>query len=718
MAQRFKWLMLSVIILTTSIGITSVRAQEPRVPIIYSSPPRPLPATEPLTVANAGRLEQLATIGGESISALAWFADRTRVAIGTQSECLITDLDSDAAPSRIAAPGGVISIGISMDGSQLACVLNDRRILLWTPDRDNAARVIDVVLAFGTVAPVFSPDGTKLAVPALFSHLVWILDVLTGKQILILDPLEDQINAVQWRPDNRLIIVCQWRILIYDTNDFHQVRLIRTGLTNDSPPARLLLGERADRVVWAIEDRLYSLDLTAGAIRSDYPPMRAAYDLIAVDPTGERIIVGRADLKRLDVRLLDGEETLQAFPIRGLIGAPQSETPGSAPETSSESDVGCSGLFLELPYQCAIHISPDWSLVAVQSLSYGALTIADATTGRLRAVFAPWRYDLTRAPVTITASEPVYDPTQDAYVYRPARAFNTMTGALDPLVQVTDRIVDPAGFSFYAQTHAYSHDYGRVASYDGRQIVIRDARTGTEFQRLVPSREGGTLAFSRDGSQLFQFDLGAITRYDLNTGKQETRLYETPFERATLSPDGRYVLVDVDFRSSPELLALNGDVVAYDSITGEQVAILGSRPFQLFGSSARRSIAALSPHGSYVLLCFNVYNGCGEVWSLDTMEQVGTITTDDRENLSSQQALFSEDETLIGLMREISPTTNDGYRREYLLFEAATGKIVAVIPLAMQQRSILFSANGRYLLSRIGANSVITVWGVLERVSG
>ena len=134
---------------------------------------------------------------------------------------------------------------------------------------------------------------------------------------------------------------------------------------------------------------------------------------------------------------------------------------------------------------------------------------------------------------------------------------------LDPGGSVTALAFGPYGRRVAVATRPY------VQGMDDYPIILWDLTTDTQVARLERDQSAaGALAFSPDGDALIVRAYGRLEFWNLSTETHTTRIYEGNWgwpEAMTLSPDGRFLILDV----------YGTQVAVVDTDTQEQVTVLG-----------------------------------------------------------------------------------------------------------------------------------------------
>jgi len=157
--------------------------------------------------ATSGRLSQTLVGQTESIGDLDWNPDGVQLASVSNSAAFIWNITTGEHIQ--VGTGDAFSVAWSPDGSTLAVGrLNEIRLYTSTGYTFDDARVISNIA--GYVADMsWNRDGTKLAIGMFYtaeSSAVQILDVSTGQVLVSLEDPTDLVYAVQWSPDNTLIM--------------------------------------------------------------------------------------------------------------------------------------------------------------------------------------------------------------------------------------------------------------------------------------------------------------------------------------------------------------------------------------------------------------------------------------------------------------------------------------------------------------------------------
>ncbi len=554
------------------------------IPIVLPPTWGKLPELEPITIANADRLELLAAPLSGGVSDLAWSPSGDWLAVTSAGLWLYRVADLHAAP-RVISTERLWWLAFSPDGTRLASTGGYDTLRLWDVATGNELAALDDP---GTSLG-FSPDGTQLASGGDDRVRVW--DLATEAIVAELPrqmPYVD--DNVAFSPDGSILAYMDGddTVQLWNTATRRTVAILENtnGPLAFSPTGSLLATSTNDG--WDVG----LWDLTTGDPAVVLEGRGGMVRYMAFSSDGKRLVATLSDARGgpwRQTKLWDVTSHDEVAVWEG-IGGPLDFSPDASRLAIGDSETtgGVVGIqdtttFEEVDNlqhsQSTVAFSPDGRLLA-DAWTSGALRLWDLTTGTLR---TEWGGRLGVLQALAFTPDGTLLATQGCY--------GNSAGAWCEEGSVHLRDVATGEARLLQRRYQSSFRGDLAVSPDGRSLAYADLPTTIRLWDVEASREiaaldvGGAawdIAFSPDSSLLFALCNDAVRLWDVASLEPVTILRDQ-IERvgsAAFSQDGKLALGSE-----------NGVIQLWDVWSGEQTALLT-------GHTGEVHRMAFSPDGS------------------------------------------------------------------------------------------------------------------------
>lgn len=288
----------------------------------FASIATPRPASEIITVNNAGQLEELANIGRGWIdtfqgnyTGMAISPDAGTLAIATNKGIWLYDTES-LELIRLLTPqtGSTFGVAWSPDGDRLATGWEDAAIRIW----DVVSGEQITILTKDKDVPthlVWSPDGTQLASGARNRISIWNI---SQEQLLFKYKLKNYVTDIDWSSDGQTLVTTHGGLSGWDTK---QPQLLRNWFAGS--------GKGFVGVAWSPDNTELAVGMSDGSIQIMPPNLEdfsrnfkghlTAINALAWSPDGTKLA---SSSKRRDVRIWDAVTGQELYTLQGHIGKP------------------------------------------------------------------------------------------------------------------------------------------------------------------------------------------------------------------------------------------------------------------------------------------------------------------------------------------------------------------------------------------------------------
>jgi WD40 repeat protein/serine/threonine protein kinase len=460
-----------------------------------------------------------------------------------------------AIPGHDSAAGMGPDVMFSPDGSQLATsgwddvkvwdARSGEQLHAWKPPTAGNENALGIQgLAYTSDGKLFACVGTRLGAKEITR--VW--DPAVGRELFALPFIGSRVLDLAISPDNRLLaLACEdSTVWLVDSQSGKAERSLRGDRTfwcvTFSPDGRLVAAGTGDEGeqdsgtvrIWDVKSGREQPTLTGHGAQS-----------IAFSPDGERLATGGADQAVKIWDIASGQEILT---LRGHIDWVIDIT-FTADRIVSVGD-----------RTARIWDGRPWS--DGEKVGDDVVTLRGHTDGVNAVAFRPHTHELATAST---------DGTVKFWDTQTWRELRTMRPNFK---KVTALAFSPLG------------DRLAVCGLTNRPVVILDADTGDELQRLGDPSSPQTIAFSANGGMLAAGDdEGLVTVYDLTTGAAHKH-FQAPGKylyRVGFSPDDRLVFA----------AGTDSSISIWEAATGREIDGSPLRHRGLIYS------AAFSPDGQY-----------------------------------------------------------------------------------------------------------------------
>ena len=364
----------------------------------------------------------------------------------------------------------------------------------------------------------------------------------------------------------------------------------------------------------------------------------------------------------------------------------------------SGSDDGTARIWESTTGREIAHITYDWSVNSVAFSPDGRYVVSGSDDGTARI----WESTTGKEIFRLTQAGPVYSVSfspdgkwvASAGCGKPDAIWVCLQGII--LVQeattgeeVSHMTQDNLG---WVNSIAFSPDSKYVVSGSGDgdySARVWDVLTGKEVSRIIHSKWVNSVAFSPDGRYVVSGSEDGTARvWEPNSGVEITRVtHDGPVNSVVFSPDGRYVVSGSD----------DGTALIWEAVTGNAVTRIttnGSVSSVAFSPDGRKVAAGVCNQVDSAGSCIQ---GSVFLWEQSRGEEVAHIT----QNGPVHSVAFSPDGRWVvsGGCDKINPQNNRCPEGTARVWEASTGRELGHETHDSWINSIVFSANGKYVVS-------------------
>jgi WD40 repeat protein len=470
-------------------------------------------------------------------------------------------------------PGPITGFAFSQDGMRLAISRNGE-LRFWDPLSRQQLWVVSSDQYTNQSKPVFSPDGTILAVPRMAA--VQLLDASTGKERVSLTNHMGSVGRVAFSPNGKRLATISGEnnetVKVWDIAELPSPHELPSLPNKSETVTHIVFSPDSNRLAWASEKRTHVQSSHTGAWHDEYaghstvkvwdilsnteafvlPDQTKAITCLTFSTDGTRLATADdAEIHLCDAVTGQGSQTLPgrnfvAFSRDGHIASPGEGAQAKVWDLTSGSE-----LFI-LPGQTDLKLgggafSPDRQRLATKGFD-GKVRVWDVKTGQLLST-------VHSGPVDAIAFSPDGKRLgiSSLGVRGAVTLFDAVTGGKSQTLKGNGRIL----------SIAFNPGGTKVAAGSNEDNArLWDATSGHEL-RTLNSKSVCGIAFSPDGTRVATVNLGG-----------EGMLWETSSGRSLLSLS--------DYRSSgfgllfsPDGTRLATEQQIWDSASGRQLFALG-----------------------------------------------------------------------------------------------------------------------------------------------
>jgi WD40 repeat protein/serine/threonine protein kinase/DNA-binding SARP family transcriptional activator len=501
-------------------------------------------------------------------------------------------------------------------------ILASRLELIITPEEDERP--------VSSVAAVFSPDGTQLAVGSS-DGIARIYDPVSGEELGLLFGHEDAIIDVKWNSDGSRLLTVSFdgTARMWDVSSGEQLQLYGP---IDAPALIGDLSPDDERVVVSSFDnlvRVWDVESAQLLLAVEVPPPLEAIGVAFDPPTGDRIAVAadgpgefgagviifdaHSGEELLRIPSQDGVCELRWSPDGTRIATASGDTTGRVWDTTTGEEL--TSFEQHHSFLCTVDFSLDGTMV-VTGGDDGAARVWEADTGREVVSLAGHEERVGFAAFSPDGRRVVTSSDDDLI-----RIWNISPEGRREVLSIHDPTVvlraqfNPAGTRFATSSFTGTARMWEVAT--GLPVTTFEGHESWVW----------TIAISHDGTRVVTGSRDLSARlWDAATGEQLARLdVPVPASGVAFSPDDRYVVIGT-FAGTVHLWNLvNGEELPLATFEDELTSIYG---------------VGFSPDGSLV--------AAGEeltirLWEVDTATELEPIAISDELFHAAHSMQFTAD---------------------------------------------------------------------------